>query len=67
MEAAMLPAYDIPPHWSAEQARAVYDWLGTMREQLREHYQTRLAEQPCSPFPDNPDLDDFDIDDDMPF
>jgi len=63
----MLPRDDFPEHWSAEQALALYEWLGGVREHLWAHYQTLLAEQYCNAQHDLPLPDPFDIDDDMPF
>ena len=63
----MPPLDNIPAHWSAQQALALYEWLGSVREHVWAHYQTLLAEQYCDTQHDLPLLDPFDVDDEMPF
>jgi hypothetical protein len=37
----MLPPPNIPDHWSAEQALAVYDWLNSLCELVWERYRVK--------------------------
>ncbi len=59
---------DIPDDWSAQQALAVYEFLGTLRQRIRERYDPQLFEPQCSDLHrfDDDQLDLFDPDDDTP-
>ena len=41
----MLPPPNIPDHWSAEQALAVYDWLNSLCELIWERYREPIQQQ----------------------
>ncbi len=68
-----MARFDIPQHWSADQALAVYEVLETLAQSVWETYQTPLVEliqsQPDEPPPTDPcplvQTDEFN--DDIPF
>jgi len=63
----MLPHPDIPDHWSAEQALAVYEFLDTLRDHLWDQYRAQIQEQYRIDRQDGAQPDFFDSDDELPF
>jgi hypothetical protein len=62
----MLPPPTIPDDWSAEQALAVFELLDTLRDQVWEHYATRIQQQYRLDRQDDSQPDFFDNDDEEP-
>ena len=62
----MLPPPNIPDHWSDEQALAVFELLDTLRDQVWEHYATRIQQQYRLERQGNSQPDFFDNDDEAP-
>lgn len=64
-----MPTFDIPEHWSAEQALAVHDFLQELLQHIWDQYDQPLIEliQPQLDRLDDSQLDLFDPDDDIPF
>ena len=64
----MLPPHDIPDHWSAEQALAVYELLDDLRERVWDRYQEQIQEQYRIDRQGDAQPDFFDVnDDELPF
>ena len=66
---AALNTFELPQHWSAEQALAVWECLEALSRLVWEHYQWQLLEliKPELQEQDSNQLDLFDPDDDIPF
>jgi hypothetical protein len=63
----MLPPPNIPDHWSAEQALAVYDWLNSLCELVWERYREPIQQQYRLDLKNDPQPDFFfDNDDEEP-
>ena len=62
-------ASDIPDYWSAEQALAVYEFLGELQERIWNRYELQLHELLRSDLdlPDTDQLDLLELDDEIPF
>jgi hypothetical protein len=60
---------EIPEHWSAEQALAVWEFLEEVAGLVWERYERPLIEliRPDLDHEDGPPLDFCDLDDDIPF
>ena len=62
--------FDIPEHWSNEQALAVYEFLSQLQDRIWEYYELRLVEtlrrEIDSDLPDEP-VEFSDFNDDLPF
>ncbi len=60
---------NIPNHWSAEQALAIYEFLGQIQQQIWDHYELQLIDLLCADLEtmnaDQPDL--FEFNDTIPF
>jgi hypothetical protein len=58
----------LPEHWTPEQALAVYELLQQLADSVWNRYAPVLHEQLRDPGPlDSPQLDLFDLDDELPF
>ena len=62
-------ANDIPDYWDAEQALAIYEFLGELQERIWNRYELQLYEllRPDLDRPDENQLDLFELDDEIPF
>ncbi len=62
-------ANHIPDYWSAEQALAIYEFLGELQERIWNRYELQLYEllRPDLDRPDENQLDLFELDDEIPF
>ena len=60
---------NIPNHWSAEQALAVYEFLGEIQQQIWERYEPQLVELLCADHyeMDTDQIDLSEFDDAIPF
>jgi hypothetical protein len=62
--------FDIPEHWSNEQALAVYEFLAQLQDRIWEYYEVRLVEtlrrEIAGDRHDKP-VDSSDFNDDLPF
>lgn len=62
--------FDIPEHWSNEQALAVYEFLSQLQDRIWEYYEIRLVDTLRSEIdgnlPDQP-VEASDFNDDLPF
>jgi hypothetical protein len=60
---------NIPNHWSAEQALAIYELLGQIQQQIWDRYEPQLIDLLCADLEtmnaDQPDL--FEFNDAIPF
>ncbi len=60
---------NIPNHWSAEQALAIYEFLGQIQQQIWDRYESELIDLLCADLEtmnaDQPDL--FEFNDAIPF
>lgn len=66
---ATMSAIQIPAHWSADQALAVFDFLNELSQTIWEHYESQLLEliRPELDGNDPSQLNLFDPDDTIPF
>ncbi len=64
-----MPPFEIPDHWSAQEALAVYELLNDIAEQIWERYELQIIEllQPELDQDDDEQLDLFDFNDDIPY
>ena len=62
--------FDIPEHWSNEQALAVYEFLSQLQDRIWEYYEVPLVEtirrDIAGDLPDEP-VDSSDFNDDLSF
>ncbi len=60
---------NIPNHWSAEQALAIYEFLAQIQQQIWDRYESELIDLLCADLEtmnaDQPDL--FEFNDTIPF
>jgi len=62
-----MPPFEIPDHWSAQEALAVYELLNDIAEQIWERYDLQIMELLRSELDrDDEQLDLFDFNDDIP-
>lgn len=61
--------FELPPHWTTEQALAVWECLNALTHLVWERYQTQLLEHLKAELdtPNTNQLDLFDPDDEIPF
>ncbi len=57
---------DIPDYWSADQALAIYEFLGDIQQQVWHRYELQLIEL-LSHQTDTNQLDLFEFNDEIPF
>lgn len=64
-----MPPLEIPDHWSAQEALAVYELLNHIAEQIWERYGHQIIEllRPELDRDDDEQLDLFDFNDDIPY
>lgn len=64
-----MPPFEIPDHWSAQEALAVYQLLNDIAEQIWERYDLQIIEllRPELDRDDDEQLDLFDFNDDIPY
>lgn len=64
-----MPRFEIPNHWSAQEALAVYQLLNDIAEQIWERYDHQIIEllRPELDRDDDEQLDLFDFNDDIPY
>ena len=60
---------NIPNHWSAEQALAIYEFLGEIQQQIWDRYELQLINLLCLDLDgtDADQLDLFELNDPIPF
>ena len=66
---AAMTSVQVPDHWSAEQALAVWELLDEVTRRVWERYEVQLIERIQADLgqDDDPQLDLFDPDDTIPF
>ena len=59
----------LPNNWSAEQALAVYEFLGEIQQQIWDRYERQLVDLLCADLHemDTDQIDLFEFDDPIPF
>ena len=64
-----MPPFEIPDHWSAQEALAVYELLNDIAEQIWERYHLQIIEllRPELDRDDDEQLDLFDFNNDIPY
>jgi hypothetical protein len=64
-----MPPFEIPDHWSAQEALAVYELLNDIAEQIWERYDLQIIEllRPELDRDDDEQLDLFDFNNDIPY
>ena len=64
-----MPPFEIPDHWSAQEALAVYELLNDIAEQIWERYDLQIIEllHPELDRNDDEQLDLFDFNEDIPY
>jgi len=60
---------NIPNNWSAEQALAIYEFLGEIQQQIWDRYELQLVELICADLDemDTDQIDLFELNDPIPF
>ncbi len=60
---------NIPNNWSAEQALAIYEFLGEIQQQIWERYELQLIDLLCADLDemDTDQIDLFELNDPIPF
>ncbi len=59
--------FDIPEHWSAEQALAVYEFLAQLQDRIWDRYEAPLVETIQREIAGDRHNETVDFDDDLPF
>ncbi len=59
--------FDIPEHWSTEQALAIYEFLAQLQERIWDHYEVPLVETIQREIAGGLHNEPNDFNDDLPF
>ncbi len=59
--------FDIPEHWSTEQALAIYEFIAQLQDQIWEYYEDPLVEAIRRDIADDLHNEPVDLNDEIPF